>query len=169
MKLAVQFGLITGIASCFWEHMEYVYDINHESFGGAAGFILYFILFAGIGIGIYYRRGSEEFGIGNLSFKEGARTGVIISLVAGVCLAAYAMLHGLVINPEYLQEYTSFVREALEKKGEPEAKILQEIAQIEKDGSVGALMFAKFTVTLVIGMVGTFIIAALMKREPKGT
>ncbi|PCH86249.1 MAG: hypothetical protein COB88_08535 [Flavobacteriales bacterium] len=169
MKASVQIGLITGLIAGIWQHIEYLNGISHDSFGGVAGFIPYFILFAGIGAGIYYRRNSTEFGLGYLSFKEGARTGVMISLAAGFCLAVYAMLHGLVINPEYLNEYLDFVREALEKQNKTAEEIEVELADIRNSGSVGKLMFAKFSTTLIIGMVASFIIAALFKRDPVGS
>ena len=166
MKLAAQFGLITGVCIGIWTHFEYIYGVNHNSFGGLAGFIPHLMLFAGIGIGIFLLRSSSEFGLGCLSFKDGARAGVVISLITGLCLAVYAMLHGLVINPDYLLEYIAFMKESMEEANLSGDVIDQEIAKIKEDGTVGRLMFSKFTVTLVIGMVGSFIIAGMLKKEP---
>lgn len=168
MKLAIRYGLITGGVSVIWNHIEYVAGISHSSFGGIAGFLPYFLLFAGIGVGIYFQRRSEEFGLGILTFREGARTGVVISLVTGLFLAGYSMLYGLVINPFYLQEYLDFVRESLEAVNETPAQIERQIADIKKDGSVGQLMFSKFMITLIIGIVGSFLIAATLKKERSG-
>jgi hypothetical protein len=166
MKTVVQFGLFTGIASSLWMYLKYVNSIDNASFGGAAVYIPFLILFTGIGIGIYFRRSAEEFGQGFISFKEGARTGVIISLIAGLTLAAYAMVHFLVVSPEYLQEASESLRAAMEKDKKSATEIAQEIAQMKNDKSVGRLMFEWFTRILVIGMVGSFIIAALLKKEP---
>ena len=165
MTLAVKFGIYTGIISVIWKYTEYKIGVTHDSFGGLAGFFPYFLLFIGIATTIYFQRRSEEFGIGNISFKDGARTGVIISLITGLFFAGYTMLHGLVLNPAYLQEYVGFVREALEEQHKSQAIIEQEIADIQNSGSIGKLMFASFTTTLVIGMVGSFIIAGLFKKE----
>jgi len=166
VKLAIQFGLFTGIASSFWMYLKYVNSIDNSSFGGTAAYFPYFILFTGIGMGIYFRRSAEEFGQGLISFKEGAGTGVVISLITGLTLAAYAMVHFLVIHPEYLQEASESLRAAMEKDNKSTTEIEQEIAQMKSVKSVGKLMFGSFTITLIIGMVGSFIIAALMKKDP---
>jgi len=54
----------------------------------------------------------------------------------------------------------------MEKDNKSTTEIEQEIAQMKSVKSVGKLMFGSFTITLIIGMVGSFIIAALMKKDP---
>ena len=53
----------------------------------------------------------------------------------------------------------------MEKDNKDATEIEQAIAQMKSAKSVGKLMFGSFTVTLIIGMVGSFIIAALLKKE----
>ena len=169
MKLPIKFGLITGLASVVWKYIEYTTGMTHSSLGGVAGFIPYFILFIGIAIGIFLHRASNEYRIGIISFKNAARTGVIISMVAGLGVAGYTMFHCLVINPAYLQDYLDFVQIALEKENASAADIAKELAELKRTGTVSKLMFAAFTTTLVIGMIGTFMIAAIFKKEPEQT
>ena len=166
MKSAIQFGLFTGIASSLWMYLKFAYSISNAAFGGVAAYLPFLILFLGIGTGIYFRRHSVEFGPGFLSFKEGARAGVVISLIAGLTLATYAMVHFLAVHPGYLQEASDTLRAAMEKDNKDATEIEQAIAQMKSAKSVGKLMFGSFTVTLIIGMVGSFIIAALLKKEP---
>ena len=54
----------------------------------------------------------------------------------------------------------------MEKAKKSATEIKQAIAKMKSDGSVGNLMFWSFTRILVIGMVGSFIIAALLEKEP---
>lgn len=166
MKLAIKFGLIAGLVSSLWTFIGFLQGFNQESLGGLAGVLPFIILYIGIATGIYFQRKSDEFGPGILSFKEAARTGVIISLVAGICLAGYSMLSGLVINPSYLEDYMALVREVLEKQSTPIDEIERELADIKSSFTVGQLMFSKFMITLLIGMAGAFIMAGLLKNDP---
>ena len=164
MKLAIQLGLYTGIASSLWMYLKYALD--NPSLGGINVYMPFIILFSGIGIGIYFEKKSGKFGKDLLPFKEGARVGVLISLIAGFILAGYAMFHFLVVHPEYLQEAAESVRVAMEKAGKTAPEIEEEIASLQSDKSVGKLMFGSFTMTLIIGMVASFLFAAVLKKEP---
>jgi len=169
MKLAGQFGLFTGIVSALWQYAKYQHGFTNITLGGLAGFVPHFFLFIVIAVAIYSQRRSEEFGVGYISFKEAAKTGVIISMITGLCLAGYTMIYGLVINPTYLQDWADFVREGLEKQNKSLEVIEQQIAEIKSTGALGSLMFGAFTSSLVIGMIGSMIIAGIFKREPENS
>ncbi|MBL4752648.1 MAG: DUF4199 domain-containing protein [Flavobacteriales bacterium] len=169
MKPVIQFGLFSGIVSAIWQYAKYQHGLTNINLGGLAGFVPHLFLFVVIAVAVYYQRSSAEFGVGNVPFKEAAKTGVYISIITGLCLAGYTMLYGLVINPTYLQEWADFVREGLEKQHKSQDIIEQQIAEINSTGALGSLMFGAFTTSLVIGMIGSMIIAGLLKREPEGS
>ena len=54
----------------------------------------------------------------------------------------------------------------MEKAGKTAPEIEEEIASLQSDKSVGKLMFGSFTMTLIIGMVASFLFAAVLKKEP---
>lgn len=164
MKPAIQLGVVTGVASSLWMYLKYALD--NPSLGGINPSMPFLILFTGIGVGIFLHKKSNEFGPGILPFKEGAKTGVLISVIAGFILAGYAMLHFLVVHPEYLQEASESLRTTMEEANKTASEIEKEIANLQSTRSVGKLMFGSFTITLIIGMVASFLIAAVLKKEP---
>jgi len=165
LKLAVGFGLITGIVVNLWRYLSYINEDIREAFGGVGGAVPFILLFVGIAVGIYFQRRSEHFGVGLLSFKEGAKTGVLISVIAGLCSAAFLMFLYTVINPDYMQEAAQGIRDVMGAQNKSPQEIEQAIQDMKNSGKLGNFMFAIFSITLVIGMVGSFLIAALLKKE----
>ena len=167
MKLAIKFGLMTGAITVLWRYLNHLQLFESTVLAGLDGIFPFVILFGGIGAGIFFHRRSDEFGAGLLSFKEGAKTGVIISVIVGLCLAGFAMFFYTVINPDYIQEAEQGLRQAMADGNRDAAEIEKKVAEMKDSGNLGNLMFGIFTINLVIGIAASSILAAILKKEPE--
>ncbi len=168
-KLPLKYGILTGSAAVSWKLAEYYLNLNSSTIGAWAGFIPYFILLIGVFIGILAQRHAEESGAGLLDFKQGARTGVVISLVTGIILAIFGFVYCSFINPEFLEQYLAMTKDLMIKDKQPAEVIEKEMQLIRDSASLGRLMFRSFTTSLFIGMLGSFVFAAILKKEARET
>lgn len=149
-----------------WRFLSSIESLGLNSLGSLGGLIPFVILFSGIGFGIYFHRRSDDFGAGFISFKDGTKTGVIISVITGLCVAAFAMFFYTIVNPDYVQEAEAGLRAAMELENKDAAEIEKKVTEMKSSGKLGNLMFGIFTITLVIGIAASSIIAGLLKRDP---
>jgi len=167
--LPLKYGIFTGSAAVSWKLAEYYLNLNVNTIGAWAGFIPYFVLLIGVFIGILTQRLNKKSGAGLLDFKQGARTGVVISLVTGIILAIFGFVYCRFINPEFLEQYLAMTKDLMLKDKQPAEIIEKEMQMIKDSASLGRLMFRSFTTSLFIGMLGSFIFAAILKKEAKET
>ena len=167
MNLPLKYGILTGLAAVLWKLGEYYLNLNSNTIGAWAGFIPYFILFIGVFIGILAQKRDDISGAGLLEFKQGARTGVVISLVTGIIIAIFGFVYCRFINPEFLEQHLAMTKDLMLKDKRPAEIIEKEMQMIKDSASVGRLMFRSFTTSLFIGMIVSFILAAILKKEAK--
>lgn len=167
MSIALKYGILTGISAVLWKLAEFYLNLNTNTLGVWAGFIPYIILFAGIFIGNIAQKIDKQSGAGLLDFKQGARTGVVISLITGITLSIFGFVYCNFINPDFLDQYLTLSKMQMINDKQPVEVIEKEMKMIKDSASVWRLMFRSFTKSLFIGIVGSFIFAAIMKKDVK--
>lgn len=107
---------------------------------------------------------------GVLTFGQGVRLGLGLSVIAGLVVAVSDMVYTLVLNPSFFADYAQWQAKELAKKGWSADQIAQHTAQMQAEytqlgpGGMGAVMFAT---VFVLGAVITLVAALLLKRTAK--
>jgi len=142
-----------------WKLAEHYLNLNVSGF--VSGLIPILIMFAGILVAILITKSGKE----ELEFKEAARTGVIISVFTALVMGGYVYTYCVFLNPNYLQQYVTNVITSMTQAGYTVNDIEQQVKVLREASTVGRQVFLSITVTLVVGMIFSFIAAGWLTKK----
>jgi hypothetical protein len=166
MNSELKFGIISGITFCLCVLLEFFSGIHNSKMEVAqytemiAGFIPWIFIF----IGIRYRKTMIQ--NGKLTFGEGVRAGMIISLISSIIISTFLYLYVNLINTGYNNAKLAFLNAQLVNAKLPPEILKQQMAGNASmySGSFGShlslmVMFAS------IGIVISAIISLLLRSK----
>jgi hypothetical protein len=165
MRYAIYSGVsilvLDTIATVFFSNVKQHYNIS--VFAGYAAIILSlcFIYF-----GIRYYRDKQNNGM--LSFWQGIKTGMLITLVPAVCFGMIDVAYTTIIDPQFYEKYEQLMIARLKAsvpaaQFEKEAAALREQTAFFSNPIVGFLLMA---ITVVaVGLIITVISTFMLKRQ----
>lgn len=166
MNNELKFGLISGLAFCLCVLIEFFTGIHNNKMEVAqytemiAGFIPWIFIF----IGIRYRKLMVQ--NGQLTFGEGVRAGMIISLISSIIISTFLYIYVNLINADYNKAKIGFLNiELLKAKMPPE--ILKQ--QMDANAAMYSGTFAAHLSLLVyfasIGIIISAVISLLIRSK----
>ncbi|MEO1451052.1 MAG: DUF4199 domain-containing protein, partial [Bacteroidota bacterium] len=127
------------------------------------GMIAWAIVIAGVFLGIYQYRKSEQ---GYMPFGEGFRQGMLITLVAGVVEAAGKFVYTKFINPGVKDQIMEATLLALEQNPQATEEVIDAaMTWTDTITSPIAISGIGFLGTLILGLIAALIAAAIFKQE----
>lgn len=159
-KLALKWGLITGIALIIYSTILY-------TVGGMANtgltLIIYVIIAAGLTLGI---REFRTLNGGYLTIGEGMGLGTLQAAVSGIISSAYSVLYTTLIDPSVREQILNQVRAKMEDQGNlTDEQIDQALEISQKFQTPGLQLIFGILGSIVVGAIFSLIISAIMRRK----
>jgi hypothetical protein len=162
---AVKYGVYALLISIIWtiiEHFLGYNTTNHETgqYARLVGTIVFYIL---IVVAIFAARKHQNV---SLSFGDGFKTGVGVSLIYGLGITAWYAIYGEVINTQYKPTLMAFERAKLEAAHTAPEVITVQMKQVDMNsgGSVLSYVFLFVFMTL-IGVIIAAVTSAILRRR----
>lgn len=167
-NVVIKYGLIAGIILVLMiaTMMAMMGDSNDFEKGELFGYLFSIAAYAMIFLGI--REYRDKHSGGSITFNQGFRTGILITLIASLFYVAGWMLYFNFIDDTFIEKYTSYFLEKLNASGKTPAEIENEKVSFLKnmENYKNPLVMAMYTMLEIfpIGLVVTILCSFLMRR-----
>ncbi len=94
--------------------------------------------------------------------------GTLMSVIAGVVVAAASVILTAVLVPEYFAEVERVGREVMRRQGQSEAEMARALEASAAWATPMAQAMAAFTATLITGIVASAAVAVVIRARPAG-
>lgn len=159
-KLALKWGLITGIALVLYSTL--LYTFNQMANSGLTS-LIYIIVAGGLVMGI---REYRTLNGGYLTLGEGVGLGTLLATVSGLLSSAYNVLYTTVINPSVKEQMIDQIRAKMEEQGNlTDEQIEQAVGMVQSTQSPGLQFLFGVLGSILIGGFLSLIISAIMRRK----
>ncbi len=166
MRIAIYFGLAIGCLTGVWKLIEHYQDLSETILADYGGYIPLALILAGITISILIARSSVEYG-GFITYKESIRLGLVTSLFASLVIGAFVFIYHTWLHPAYISELLQGVEQTLIAEGLSPEEIALKLEQTRESSGAWMQVFIATSATMMMGMMHSFIISAVLKRNPK--
>ncbi len=154
------YGLYLGLSLIIYSLILYVASL---SFNSTLNFMVYLIIAAGLFISIKQFR--DKFNGGILTFGEGMKLGVLISIFAGFLSGVFSyVLH--LMDPSLIDQIIQTQQEALLKQGIPEDQVVQMEEMMRKMTNPLVMVVSTLFSMALIGSIISLVVAAVLKKKP---
>jgi len=172
MKPSVRAGLYAGllsglwVVSCFtvvsWVNRSLHLDIPAWRIRAYSGLFSIIILVMGIYLGM---REAKRRNGWHLTYGQAIRTGVIISVIAGILVALFSWLYCTVINPGYATFMIREAENALIAAHENQEAIVKHLKEVRQEFSTGAQVLMALVGQIVVGIISSLVIGFFIKTK----
>ena len=163
MNNELKFGFYAGLAFAAWCMIEFLTGLHNDHFDVAqyteiaGGLIPWVFIYAGIRYRKYMLQN------GQLTFGEGVRTGMIISLISALVISVFLYVYVNMINTNYNTAKIAFLKSELIKAKVPANVFKEQIEGFQSmySGTINShfsLMVSFASVGIVISAVVSFIL-----------
>ena len=170
-KTILRYGIYSGLLICTLSLISWFLlselDLGTQELMGYASMVVALSL---IFFGIRHFRDREN--SGSLSFGEGLRIGLGISLITALCFGILDVIYVKWLNPDFMETYYQTVLADL-KASLPPAAFEQRRQEMEAQkalfSSAGMTFLLMFATVFFIGFLISLVSALLLKRKPSET
>ena len=167
MKIALKYGLITGLLSCGWVLTEYVLGFHNENIEQGQYSQLFAMSIPIIMLYLGIKEYREEELKGTLSFTEGLKTGVVICLVSALITTVFMVLYQHVINPEFWNANIEYQKNKLYERGLDDDQIEISMMWMEKMYNSPFMYLIMFISSVFMGAILAMIISLILRKKSK--
>jgi Protein of unknown function (DUF4199) len=158
-RVAIKWGLITGVASIIFSTILFVS-------GQAANSALSWLgILISVATMVYAMKEFRTENGGFMSYGQGLGVGTMMSAVGGFISTTYGYIYRTFIDPTLMQQMMDKVRSDLEEKGMSEDQIASTMAITEKFSSPGLGFVSGIIGAIVIGFIIALIVSAILKKD----
>jgi hypothetical protein len=161
----VKYAVIALIFSIVWTLLEHVlgYNTTKHEIGQYARLIPAFVYYFLVVVAVYETRKQQG---DSLSFKDGMKTGRILSLTYSLGITVWYALYGEVINKEYKTTLMAFERSKLEAARATPGDIIVKMKEVDMTSGGSVLSYVVlFAFMAFFGIVIAAIASLIMKRK----
>lgn len=164
MKLEVRFGLITALLLCLWVLTEYLLGFHNSNFsvGKITGFFSIIIPIATLFTAIRKKKDSSP--SKNITFKEGFKTGFLITIIYAVIVTSFWGVYNNYINPEWRVLAAEREKAQMIERGKTPEQAEQQIQENRARLGDSFLLIIGFATTMFLGMIITSIVTVILQK-----
>lgn len=166
LRIAVYIGLAIGCLTGAWKLIEHYQDLSETFLANYGGYVPLALLITGITISILIVRSSVEYG-GYITYKDSIRSGLVTSLFASLVIGVFVFIYHTWLHPAYISELLEGVEQTLIAEGLSTEEIALKLEQTRESSGPWMQVFIATSATMMMGMMYSFIISAVLKRNPK--
>lgn len=159
-RVALKWGLITGVALILYSTVLYTLDLTTNR---GMSVIIYVILIGGLVLGMREYRTANA---GYMTYGEGMSLGALLSAVAGLLSSVFSVFYTQVIDPGFQARITEQVRDQMESAGNlSDEQVDQAVEMMGKFQSPGLQFLFGVLGTILIGVIFSLVIAAILRKN----
>ncbi len=165
MKTELKYGLIAGIGLSLWAVAEYALGFHTANIrvGKITGYVAMVIPICAIYYGIYDAREKRFKGV--ITFTEGFKIAIIISLIAAAILTAFYVFYYQILHPNWLADSVAYEKAHMAAEGKSEAEIGKRIAETTRASTLPIRLFTVFTTTMFTNGIMSALTAAVLRQD----
>ena len=166
MKIEIKYGVIIGVLLALWNLTEYAFGFHSKHIEIHAIVTNFFIIIPIIFLILGIREKRDKELKGELSYWQGVKTGLLISLVTAVLAVIFLYLYHNYINPYFFSdmiEYTTS-KAARENPNNPEAIELARTAAVNYF-TLTSYLIQGFFGSIIFGTVISLVVPAVLRRK----
>ena len=163
-KIALNYGVLLALLSIVLQVISYVLDVHIDR----PWWLSVAQLVISVGVLVYGIKLFKTENSGFLTVAQALKTGLAISLVAGVIAVVFNYFFVNYIDPDFIQKTLEFSRQQMieDYPNMTEAQIESSMAISEKFMSVWIMSAIAILATLFFGFIISLIAGMIMKRNP---
>ena len=163
-KIALNYGVLLALLSIVLQVISYVLDVHIDR----PWWLSVSQLVISVGVLVYGIKLFKTENSGFLTVAQALKTGLAISLVAGVIAVVFNYFFVNYIDPDFIQKTLEFSRQQMieDYPNMTEAQIESSMAISEKFMSVWIMSAIAILATLFFGFIISLIAGMIMKRNP---
>lgn len=169
MKIETKYGLIAGLGICAWTMMEYLIgfhtDLEKMDMGQYSGYFSAIIPIVAFTLGIRCKKHTDF--NGTLTFKQGIRAGLVITLITAAIISVFFLIYYTLINSDWMTIGYKFEKNKLINEGLSDGQIAEHLTQFKEMYSLPAIVSGAFFGTIVQGGLLTLIITLILRTKEK--
>lgn len=162
-QLMLNFGILQGLIITVYSVILYAIDKQFE-----AGYIsLFFSLLLSVGILVLAYKQFKNANEGFMSLGEAIKTGLGISVIAGVVSVIYQVIYQKFIDPGYLDRLLAFQKEQMIESNPDmtQEQMNMALGMAEKFSGLGFSIAIILISSLFFGLILSLIVGAIMKKD----
>ncbi|SDM62764.1 Protein of unknown function [Catalinimonas alkaloidigena] len=159
IQTGLRYGLIVGIIMAIY---SVVLQLTSLAQNTALGLISWAILIGGIFWAVRDYRTQHG---GFMSFGEGTKTGVMVSVIAGLFTSVFSYVYFKFIDPTALEKIRDLQITQMEDRGMSDAEIEQAMSFAGVFTSPGGIAIMGILMMVIFGLIIALIVSAIMKKE----
>ncbi len=166
MKPEVNYALFNSAGICIWVLVEYLlgFHSTRMEIGQYTGYLANVIPITMLFLAIRERR--EKLNGGTLTFGQGMKTGIIISLITAVITTIFMYVYLTAVNPEFMNLGMELQKQKLLQSGHSEAEVTASLESMKTMYSLPFQLGAILVITPIVGSVYSAIISAILRKKP---
>ena len=165
IKTELTWGVIIGIVTILWMTFEYILGttLGRPDLGTYTGFFSVIIPILGLSFGLRQKR--KELG-GKLTFGEGVKAGLIISVISAVIASLFVFIF-LSFFPQVTDSFLEYARQLIIESGGTEETASATIEQLRAQFQPLPQAIYMFFGTVITGTIISLIVSAFIKTKRK--
>ncbi|HVX48577.1 MAG TPA: DUF4199 domain-containing protein [Chitinophagaceae bacterium] len=167
-KTFLRYGLYGGVAMVIFSILDVTVFSGFDNISEILGYVSIVLSLVFIYFGLRYYR--DKHNGGTLSFGQGIKLGLLITLIPALCFGLADEIYVTWVNPHFYEQYTQQMLDNL-KTTVPPNEYAAKAAGIKKQGEFFAIpgmdFLLMFTTVAAIGLVITVISTFALKRNSR--
>lgn len=157
---AMMYGLYLGLALIVYSLILYLASLNMNS---TLNSLIYLIIAGGLFVSLKQYRDGVNGGV--MTFGEGMKLGILISLFAGFLSGVFSyVLH--LVDPTLIDQIIQFQQEAMLEKGMPEDQVAQMEEVMRKMSNPLIMVVSSLFSMALVGSILSLVVSAILKKKP---
>lgn len=164
MKTFVKFGLISGVSGIIWTLIMYLTELDKTDLAKPLGWVMVLIYIAFVVLAIKEVRDAKN---GFITFGEAFKTGFLTALIGALIGTTYFYIHVSFVDLGFIDHILEQSRsEMMKQPNLTEEQLEQAMKFTSMFMTPGVMSFFGLLINVIGGVIGSLIVAAIMKKEP---
>lgn len=164
MKPYLKFGLISAASGIVWTLIMYLTELDKSDYAKPLGWIMILFYLAFVVLAVKDVRDTNN---GYISFGEAFKTGFLTMMIGAVIGTIYFYIHVSFVDTNFIDHIFEQSRaEMMKQPNMTEEQIEQALKFTAMFMTPGVMAFFGLLMNLIGGLIGSLIVAAIMKKDP---
>lgn len=164
MKPYLKFGLISAVSGIIWTLIMYLTELDKSDYSKPLGWLMILFYLAFVVLAVKETRDTNN---GYISFGEAFKTGFFTMMIGAVIGTIYFYIHVSFVDTNFIDHIFEQSRaEMMKQPNMTEEQIEQALKFTAMFMTPGVMAFFGLLMNLIGGLIGSLIVAAIMKKDP---
>ena len=164
MKPYLKFGLISAVSGIIWTLIMYLTELDKSDYAKPLGWLMLLVYLAFVVLAI---KESRDINKGYISFGAAFKTGFLTIMIGAAIGTLYFYIHVSFVDTNFIDHIIEQTKtEMMKQPNMTEEQIEQAMKFTAMLMVPGVMAFFGLLMNLIGGLIGSLIVAAIMKKDP---